>query len=201
MLFYALYKSVCYYLRNMTLWSCCGVYALCLLLYVIYDRTLEEQLSINKIILRSVYLTFLFCITIVGRSTTSNEYTLETLFSTYISTIKGVKYSAYNILFNIILFVPSCMLLKNDGVKKTVAKIVVLSTLIEVCQLLSSRGVFEVCDIIDNTIGGILGLVMKNSYLRLKIKGISLKKGLGKCIRFFERSKNVHVKRYNLDDK
>ncbi|GKU77207.1 VanZ family protein [Paenibacillus sp. L3-i20] len=109
------------------------------------------------------YVVFVLQLTMFGRG---NSHFLEMSlhpFSSYIEAWN--KYSLrdlQNCIFNIIMFIPMGILLplisRKCNAFKWLLLIVVSSTLfIETYQTLSGSGLFELDDIINNTLGGILG--------------------------------------------
>ena len=78
---------------------------------------------------------------------------------TYENAIAGDDGSRFDILYNIVLYIPVGLLISHY--KKTTIDIIVLAVMpiaIEFTQLITTRGVFELTDIINNFIGGLIGL-------------------------------------------
>ena len=123
---------------------------------LIRNRKIEKKV----IFFRTVYLSLLLCITIIGRGKKQIEFSFEALFTTYRNVIYGVKYAKYDIINNIILFIPAAVLFENKSFWRTTLKIFLLSLTLEIFQLLLRCGLFEMCDLIDNTLGGIIGLLI-----------------------------------------
>ncbi len=78
-------------------------------------------------------------------------------------------YNSLDIWGNVILFIPLgiyiSMFLKNSRLHKNILKIAGISLLFEVCQYVFAIGASDITDIITNTIGGIIGILI---YLLIK---------------------------------
>ena len=106
----------------------------------------------------------------MGRTTRGDEYhyNLQPLFEIKriwrSSHILGMKYVILNFAGNVIAFIPFGYLLPKMVKKKprlfhTVLFSFEFSLLVELTQLISRTGSFDVDDILLNTVGGILGYV------------------------------------------
>ena len=117
-----------------------------------------------------IFLSCVFWFTFLGRGVRANTPQLE-LFWSYRRLLAGNVNLAKEIALNIAFFLPigfllsSCLRCGNSysssGKKIYLALIgitVILSLTIELCQLVTMRGLFEWDDIISNTIGAILGI-------------------------------------------
>lgn len=113
--------------------------------------------SIIFVIICSLYFSFLITITLLGRLP-GNKTNFSNLFSTYIRAYNNDLDAKYDIVFNIVLFVPVGMLISHY--KNTKMDIIILAAMplaIEITQLITTRGVFELTDITNNFIGGMIG--------------------------------------------
>ena len=122
------------------------------------DRYFTKRASITFVIISAFYFTFLISITILGREPILKS-SWDGLFNTYIEALNENKGMQFDILFNVFLYIPIGLLIsryKNNLVDVMI--ILSLSTVIEFVQLITSRGVFEISDIINNFIGGLIGL-------------------------------------------
>jgi glycopeptide antibiotics resistance protein len=106
------------------------------------------------------YLFLVLCITIFYREETfEKRYYLQPLWS------YGVLYNKLlaQIIMNVFLFIPIGFLVGGALKKKHLWNALgfgfVLSLFIEVTQLISTRGVFNVDDIIHNTLGCVIGFI------------------------------------------
>jgi glycopeptide antibiotics resistance protein len=138
--------------------------------YIFYyrKRSPEEKpwLPMNKLVLGALfigYIVFVLQLTVIGRGTSHFLEMNLYPFGGYIEAWQ--KYSLrefQNGIFNILMFVPMGILLPYMSYKfrafKRLLLVVVCATIaIETYQTLSGAGLFEVDDIINNTLGGIMG--------------------------------------------
>ena len=120
------------------------------------------------------YGTFVLVVTLLGRSS-GVESSWDQLFSIYSRAFTGDAGAGWDIFYNIVLYVPAGMLISHY--KRTKIDIIILAaipTIIELCQLITTRGLFEISDIINNFIGGLIGLftvrLISMLYHRIKDK-------------------------------
>lgn len=165
---YTFRHNFMYYLGNLSIAGIIATIVTCLIIVILYTLFHEKRNEIWIIIARSVYLSLLLLITIVGRKVTSGHFTLRSIFLTYINLYSGIKYTGFDVLFNMILFTPAVILFKHDLYLRSILKIMLLSIMIETAQLFLKRGLFEICDIIDNTLGGLIGLTIYECIIRTK---------------------------------
>lgn len=110
-------------------------------------------------ILCSIWLTIIFEITLLGRQNNVVN-TWESIFSSFSELLSGNYTIIYDMLFNGILFVPLGFFMKiKYSVKCSAAITGGVSLFVEVMQLITHRGLFEISDLIFNTIGGMVGIV------------------------------------------
>ena len=128
-----------------------------LLIYFI-DRYPLKKGSIIHALFAGLYLTFLLSVTLFGREPVLTS-SWDGLFHTYNEAFNGNVGMQLDILFNIFLYVPVGFLLsrynRDVGI---IIFIFALTVIIELIQLVTSLGIFELSDIINNLIGGIIGL-------------------------------------------
>ena len=80
-------------------------------------------------------------------------------FDMYIRFINGEYFVFYDILYNTLFFIPlGILLLVQFSWKKSLIFVFLTSLAIETIQLFFSLGQFEICDLIDNTLGGLIGI-------------------------------------------
>ena len=114
---------------------------------------------------------FLFFAESMGRTTRGDEYhyNLQPLFEIKriwrSSHILGMKYVILNFAGNVIAFIPFGYLLPKMVKKKprlfhTVLFSFEFSLLVELTQLISRTGSFDVDDLILNTFGGLIGYIL-----------------------------------------
>lgn len=138
--------------------------------HVIYKRVLKKQqtLTFGKIVLLIILFSYIFVVvgaTILLRNSSKElveRFNLY-LFSQYRSA--WYNYSAAewrNIVLNIVMFIPFGILLpllypKLRGSWRVIGICFCGTFLIEVCQLVTKRGIFEIDDIIHNVLGALIG--------------------------------------------
>ncbi|UPW85392.1 VanZ family protein [Lysinibacillus sp. Ag94] len=126
----------------------------------------KKQIRIKKLVLGAVfigYIIFVLELTVFGRGTSHSLQMNLQPFSGYIDAWK--KYSLrdlQNCIFNILMFVPLGIFLPLISSKfkkfKWLLLIVISATLsIETYQTLSGAGIFELDDLMNNSLGGIMG--------------------------------------------
>lgn len=135
---------------------------------ILYSIIIEKKVYKKLLIIRTLYLTILLCITVVGRGQKDYNLPIQDIFATYRNVLYGIKYAKYDVINNILLFVPASILFKKGKHLNTIYKILSLSFVLELSQLLFKCGLFEVCDLIDNVLGGMLGMVLIHAYRNIK---------------------------------
>ena len=107
------------------------------------------------------YLGVLFAITFLGRADVEGVSFIP--FTSYIEAWEKSSLIAWrNILINIVLFVPFGFLIpltfkKINSLLQTSIFTVIFSFCIELLQVLSNRGIFEIDDVINNLVGSVVG--------------------------------------------
>lgn len=136
--------------------------------FVVYRRLLKgtKKLKMSKVALLSIlfiYIVIVLGATIGDRVSTDSKSLSMHLFSSYKDAWNNFSPGAWrNIILNILMFVPLGILLplifKNCR-KYWVTYLIGLffTLIIEVIQLISGRGIFEIDDIFNNTLGCIIG--------------------------------------------
>jgi glycopeptide antibiotics resistance protein len=142
-------------------------FIICVAAVYLSDRFLFKKGSVLFALVFGAYLTFVLSVTILGRKpellTNWNG-----LFHTYTEAFSGNAGLQLDILFNIFLYVPVGMLLsryRNDYIN--IGIILTMTVVIELAQLITSLGVFEISDVINNFIGGLIGLGVARMTLML----------------------------------
>ena len=132
----------------------------------------ERIISITIFVIYIIALGyFLFFAESMGRTTRGDEYhyNLQPLFEIKriwrSSDILGMKYVILNFAGNVIAFIPFGYLLPKMVKKKprlfhTVLFSFEFSLLVELTQLISRTGSFDVDDLILNTFGGLIGYIL-----------------------------------------
>lgn len=137
--------------------------------FLIYKKIMKGSKKLNKtrILIWSVFLIYIVIVlgaTLINRApNSSNNYINTYVFETYMSIWYG--YSSFefrNLILNILMFIPFGFMLpllfkKCEKFYITYFLIFGMSLFIEISQLVSKRGLFEVNDLINNTLGGVIG--------------------------------------------
>lgn len=112
------------------------------------------------IIAAAIYYTFLLTVTLIGRAEGSVS-SVDHLFKTYTRAFSGDEAARLDILYNIVLYIPVGLLISHyrNNIINVIA-LLLIPTGIEFLQLYTGRGVFEIADIINNFIGGVIGLLI-----------------------------------------
>lgn len=161
------------YTSNLTIARLLICIAVSLVLYLVVLKKINASQSVKKAIIVILYLSSIFVISIAGRTLGVHQSTLSTIFNTYKVWLSGqVTWEWYEILLNILLYIPMGYFLVRFGLSKKSAAVGVFlfSFSIEVTQLILACGLFEICDLIDNTVGGIIGIIMCSKIRKNKIK-------------------------------
>lgn len=145
------------YFQNVSGFELMCCLTVCVVLCVFINRY-HGEVSFTYVIINGIYLTVLFSVTLIGRDNSSSS-SINTLFITYDKTLEGNLGSLYGMILNVLMFIiPGVYFTKFFSVGKKIIIIIGLSFFIEICQLITKRGVFEICDLLDNLIGGLIGI-------------------------------------------
>ena len=106
----------------------------------------------------SAYITLLLSITILGR-TRGQRSGFSGMWTSISLLLQKNESILYDVISNIILFVPYGFLL-GIMVRPRDSLILVISTtiVIEIVQLITNRGLFEIGDVLFNVLGGLVGI-------------------------------------------
>lgn len=117
------------------------------------------------LVLLTGYVAYILYVTVFGRTETAEvKYNLMPFWS-YIATMRGEGVNLMRVNFlNVVMFVPLGVLLwfemRKQEWRKMLMLLVLLSSSIEVMQLVLKRGFCEFDDVFHNTVGGIIGYFM-----------------------------------------
>lgn len=164
--------KVYYYLQNINMQEILICYFCIILLLSIISEKSWKKLIYNCIL--SSWYTMLIAITILGRSQ-KVENNFITFLSSFNELVQGNTAILYDILFNIVLFIPFGILLQQRCQTYKNMFIIIFSTVfVESIQLYTSYGLFEISDLIANTIGGGCGIIFFNvlKSIRFNIKKV-----------------------------
>ena len=155
-------NSILTQLRTISLlwWIVIGAVAMLLLLF----RHKREQLVGDVLI---IFILTILASTVLARSpvkyTDPAELVNLDLFGAWIDRLWGNSFGRAELLLNFCMLLPVGMLFPwatKKGFLPTILFGLSLIVLIEVAQLISRRGWFELCDIVDNTIGVMIGYAL-----------------------------------------
>lgn len=128
---------------------------------IIFIALILAKLSIKESAVISAYGTLIISVAFLGREFGTVHSSLDMLFTTYRAwLIEGRYWVIYEVFYNMVLFVPLGWLLyrKRNIFRHAILWIFIVTLLIEMVQLLTGTGLFEICDLIDNTLGGVIGI-------------------------------------------
>lgn len=132
-------------------------FALLLALLLFIERKQIGFATVLFIIAAAIYGTFLLTVTILGRSP-GNSSSWDQLLMTYKRAFSGEDGAQLDIFYNIVLYIPVGLLISHyKNTKLDIIILAAMSLVIEIAQLITSRGVFEITDVINNFIGGMIG--------------------------------------------
>lgn len=123
-----------------------------------------ENVKLFTLTVLPVYLFAVYSSLVFSRATyPTYNYSLIPFYS-YYQTIKGIEKLTMEIIGNIIMLMPVGILLpfnlKKDKFKTTLIIGFLITFSIEFMQLIFKRGLFETDDLIDNTLGVVLGYLI-----------------------------------------
>ena len=130
---------------------------------MLYIRGKIRLVTLLSLPILAFYLSFVATITIISRQATINPQYKLMLFWSYQAIVSGEVDLTSQVLWNIVLFIPIgilLMLVLTCKYKWIIALVcgVILSSIIEVIQLITHRGLFEFDDIVHNTLGAAVGI-------------------------------------------
>lgn len=128
----------------------------------IMNRYIKTKISGVQLFLFVIYITIVLLVTVFGRPIgyVGNMNSFSTMFNTYNMQF-GEKYkqAIFEIVSNIILFIPfGVILARHTKPGYTLVTVVVFSLMLECIQLLFRNGIFEIADVINNSVGGLIGV-------------------------------------------
>ena len=134
-----------------------------LIAYMLYIRGKIRLVTLLSLPILAFYLSFVATITIISRQATFNPQYKLMLFWSYQAIASGEVDLTSQVLWNIVLFIPIgilLMLVLTCKYKWIIALVcgVILSSIIEVIQLITHRGLFEFDDIVHNSLGAMIGI-------------------------------------------
>ena len=147
------------FLRDVGWPSVVGCFAAFLCAAVILQTVQGRRLTVRTVAYcaaLSLYCTFVVAVTLLGRSPgLVSDASQHPLAMTYANEVEHLIDVAYNAM----LFAPLGLLLAvRQGPLASMAIVVLATVAIEVVQLQTGRGLFEVSDIVGNVAGGVVGV-------------------------------------------
>lgn len=160
-IFYTLDRCVNRYLNKIELRDVLITFFICFIVCIIVKLTMKEHnIGLKWCILISCSYTFILSAVILGRESENIVSSIDQLFMTYKVILNGkAPWQIYDVLFNIVIFIPIGILLKiKFGTYQTIMIGAISVICIESAQMSLKIGLFEICDIIDNILGIIIGV-------------------------------------------
>lgn len=165
------------YLQTLFLWYpdiiCRGLIMTAIFLFIIYCVSESMTKPKHKIrlsqnwksrLVLSIYLSIVFMLTIALRQPFDSFKVILIPFNSYANVLNHGYIAMENIVENIIMLIPFGIIFPITSIKKNVTYVLrcglCISFFIEVLQLITKRGCFEVDDIINNFIGVALGYAL-----------------------------------------
>ena len=147
---------------------------------IIYQKLIKgkKKISKKKILLYGIsicYFAVVFGAVFLNRVAVYKEINLH-LLSSYLEAYHNMSPSLIrNIILNILLFVPLGVFLplytnKLDKIYKVVPIGFIITLIIEIMQYTTGFGIFEIADLLNNTIGVLIGYGLYKSYINIKNK-------------------------------
>ena len=150
-----------YYLQHLDYFTVILSFLCCLIIYLILYISRGKNMSFKDIaiiLIVSIYTSILLAITLFGRGDLEKRTNVETPSSIKLL-IEGNVSIIFDVLFNVLLFIPAGILL-SIRYRVLPSSIVILSSTIgiEMVQAITNKGRFEVIDLIANFLGGLIGI-------------------------------------------
>lgn len=146
---------------------------ICFILIVsvcLFVNSLREKRGIRFIMLAAGYMTLIVTITILGRESGQYISSIDKLFLTYkLIIVNRLYYLLYDVFLNVVLFIPFGFIFRVKLLTaKTIEVAFLTSLLIEVVQLVTQCGIFEISDLISNTVGALIGIFVYYCVIYIK---------------------------------
>lgn len=147
----------------LTIWVALALVSF-LISFAFYRKGKMKLVSCFALALLLFYISFMLEITLIQRIATFDARYKLVLFWTYELIAEGDKNSFFELFWNIILFAPFGLLGSIVCQKRNKLPVlffgIIFSAGIEITQLLTHRGLFDFDDIIHNTVGTLIGIVI-----------------------------------------
>ena len=136
----------------------CFIVLLAAMLFFVRKQLLFRDIAFATA--AALYGTFLLTVTVLGR-TAGSVSSWDQLLLTYQRALSGEEAAQFDIYYNIVLYIPvGLFLFRCKNTKINVLILAVMPLSIELIQLITTRGIFELTDIINNFFGGLTGLAV-----------------------------------------
>lgn len=172
----------CYNYLNCFSWKTAGIcFGVLLVIHLNIVYYANRNISIKRFLWAVIYdlwVTTVLMITILGRTKGRCVFTVDAIWqSIYVLVVRHQEGILYDLLFNIIMFIPGGFLLgQRFDINRTMTYLACSSFCVEVLQIVFRCGLFEVTDLSMNILGGLMGYVC----LRLCRQVIGMyKRGIG----------------------
>lgn len=139
------------------------------------NQKFRKQFYVLCVIASIIYLLAVLHITILSREPGERRFSFE-LFDSYVRLFRDNNKFYYNmIVLNIAMEIPFGILFpilfkKNDSFWKVTAGGFLFSLLIEFIQYFTGRGLFELDDLLNNTLGASIGYIIFVFFKNIFIK-------------------------------
>ncbi len=144
------------------------IYQILILVFLFFFFTIVKELRNGLILISRLllveYLYLIVCSTIIFRKFSESKSLEFVLFWSYERAAKGEIYLFYENMMNIAVFIPigilMCLVSPNMKWWRVVIVGFSISLSIEILQLCFRRGLFEIDDLVHNTVGCFLGVAL-----------------------------------------
>lgn len=165
----AIYKSInipiVYYILALLLVLVTG--------FIDFYKKHNIEISIARALLMG-YIFLIFSSTVIARTVKSDYDFKLGLFWSYAAIAKGKEYLLFLNIANVLMLMPIGFLVSYIGTmnyKKAALIGFGISSVIEFCQLILKRGMFEFDDIFHNTLGCVIGYLIYRLYRCVRERG------------------------------
>lgn len=142
------------------------------LLIISYKGTWTSRRQVIVSIILAEYYFLLLCSTVLYRAQLSDYQLVIKAFWSYLSIMEGNNPLLMINILNILMFLPfgvmCCILFNQHKFLYTIATCVLLSSMIEVMQLITRKGVCEIDDLCHNILGGVIGCLSMLLFIRCR---------------------------------
>ena len=150
-------------MQNISVWLVIAV-AVGAVAFLFYYKKKLNGMAFAALPLMTFYISFVLTITLIARKVTANPQYQLTVFWSYKAIQAGQTDLKAEIFWNVVLFIPIgillAMLLPSKRSWLAIILGMLISSGIELTQLYLHRGLFEFDDIIHNTLGTIIGVIL-----------------------------------------